>query len=149
MPTSADRGCHVVSVTDLYGRILSFLDRSRYFFFQIPHQLYSRGLVDPVPDPLLLRKSGGAGNQTRTSGSVGRNSDHQTTEAVISLELSLPCLKYILPIFFETSVKRGRIWNKSEIFIKWLFLLCYLRGMLICEYHLRELCEVKNNRPNI
>jgi hypothetical protein len=27
----ADRGCHVVSVTDLYGRILGFLDRSRYF----------------------------------------------------------------------------------------------------------------------
>jgi hypothetical protein len=31
--------------------------------------------VDPVPDPLLLRKSGSAGNRTRTSGSVARNSD--------------------------------------------------------------------------
>jgi hypothetical protein len=30
----ADRGCHVVSVTDPYGRILDFLDRSLYFFFQ-------------------------------------------------------------------------------------------------------------------
>jgi hypothetical protein len=38
--------------------------------------------VDPVPDPLLLRESGSAGNQTRTSGSVARSSDHQTTEAV-------------------------------------------------------------------
>jgi hypothetical protein len=28
---SADRGCHMVSVTDPYGRILDFLDRSRYF----------------------------------------------------------------------------------------------------------------------
>jgi hypothetical protein len=27
----ADTGCHVVSVTDPYGRILDFLDRSRYF----------------------------------------------------------------------------------------------------------------------
>jgi hypothetical protein len=27
----ADRECHVVSVTDLKGRILGFLDRSRYF----------------------------------------------------------------------------------------------------------------------
>jgi hypothetical protein len=27
----ADRGCHVASVTDPYGRILDFLDRSRYF----------------------------------------------------------------------------------------------------------------------
>jgi hypothetical protein len=26
-----DRGCHVVSMTDPYGRILGFLDRSRYF----------------------------------------------------------------------------------------------------------------------
>jgi hypothetical protein len=31
LPTSADRGCHVVSVTDPSGRILGFLDRSRYF----------------------------------------------------------------------------------------------------------------------
>jgi hypothetical protein len=31
LPTFADKGCHVVSVTDPYGRILSFLDRSRYF----------------------------------------------------------------------------------------------------------------------
>jgi hypothetical protein len=28
VPTSADRGCHVVSVTDLYGLILGFLDRT-------------------------------------------------------------------------------------------------------------------------
>jgi hypothetical protein len=27
----ADRGCHVVSVTDPYNRILGFLDRSSYF----------------------------------------------------------------------------------------------------------------------
>jgi hypothetical protein len=26
----ADRGCHVVSVTNPYGRMLGFLDRSRY-----------------------------------------------------------------------------------------------------------------------
>jgi hypothetical protein len=36
--------------------------------------------VDPVPDP-LLRKSGGAGNRTRTFGSVANNSDSWTTEA--------------------------------------------------------------------
>jgi hypothetical protein len=32
--------------------------------------------VDPVPDPLLLRESGSAGNRTLASGSVARNSDH-------------------------------------------------------------------------
>jgi hypothetical protein len=53
VPTFADRGCHVVSVTDPYSRIHGFLDRSRYFFFQAA-QLYSGGWVDTVPDPLKL-----------------------------------------------------------------------------------------------
>jgi hypothetical protein len=44
---------------------LGFLDRSRYYFFQVAPQLSSRGWVDPVPDPLLLRKSGSAGNRTQ------------------------------------------------------------------------------------
>jgi hypothetical protein len=34
LPTFADRGCHVVSVTDPSGRILGSLDRSRYFSFK-------------------------------------------------------------------------------------------------------------------
>jgi hypothetical protein len=38
--------------------------------------------VDPIPDPLVLRKSGSTENPTRTSGSIARNSDHYTTEAV-------------------------------------------------------------------
>jgi hypothetical protein len=59
----ADSGCHVVSVKNPYSRILGFLDRSRYFYFQVAPQLYSRGWVDPVPDALLLRKSGSSGNQ--------------------------------------------------------------------------------------
>jgi hypothetical protein len=32
--------------------------------------------VDPVPDPLLVRKYGDAENRTQTSGSVARNSGH-------------------------------------------------------------------------
>jgi hypothetical protein len=69
VPTFADRGCHVSAWRIPYGRILGFLDRSRYIFLVAP-QLYSRGWVDPVPDPLLLRKSGSAGNRTRTSGTL-------------------------------------------------------------------------------
>jgi hypothetical protein len=53
------RGCRVVD------RIFGCLDRSRYYFFQVASQLYSRGWVDPVPDPLLPRKSTRAGNPTR------------------------------------------------------------------------------------
>jgi hypothetical protein len=43
---------------------LSFVDRSRYFFFQVPPHLSSWGWVDPIPDQLLLGKSGSAGNRT-------------------------------------------------------------------------------------
>jgi hypothetical protein len=74
--TFADRGCRVVSAADPYGRNLDVLDRRCNFLFEVAPQLYSRGWVDPVPDALLLRKSGSAGNRTRTSGSVVRNSDH-------------------------------------------------------------------------
>jgi hypothetical protein len=55
---------------------LGFLHRSHYFSIQVAPQLTSRGWVDPVPDTLLLRKSVSAGNRTRSSGSVARNSDH-------------------------------------------------------------------------
>jgi hypothetical protein len=75
LATFADKECHVVSVTYPYGRILGFVDRSRYFF-QVAPQLFSRGWVDPVPDPKLFRKSGSAGNRTRASRSVARNSYH-------------------------------------------------------------------------
>jgi hypothetical protein len=74
VPTFADRGCHVVSVTDPYARILGFLDRIRCFLFQVSPQLYSRGWVGPVL--LLLRKSDSSWNRTRTSGSVARTTDH-------------------------------------------------------------------------
>jgi hypothetical protein len=63
----------MVSLTGNHGRILAFIDRSRYF-------LSSSSLIvltgDLVPDPLLLRKFGSAGNRTRAFGSIARNSDH-------------------------------------------------------------------------
>jgi hypothetical protein len=76
VPTFADRWCYVVSVTVPYGRTLVSLDRNRYFFFKVAPHLYSRGWMDPVPDPLLLWISDSAGNRTRTSVSVARNSGH-------------------------------------------------------------------------
>jgi hypothetical protein len=96
VPTFLDRGYHVVSVTDPYDRILGFLDRSRYFLFQVAPQLYSRGRIDPVPDPLLLRKSGNAGNRTRTSGSVARNSDHRGGRSIFSYGKALLLLLLLL-----------------------------------------------------
>jgi hypothetical protein len=43
LPTFADRGCCMVSATDPRCRNLGFLHRSRYIFFQVAPQLYSRG----------------------------------------------------------------------------------------------------------
>jgi hypothetical protein len=74
--TSADRGHRIVSAMDPHSRILGLLDHSCNFFFQVARHLYSRGRVDPVPDPLLLRESGSAGNQSQTSESVARNTHH-------------------------------------------------------------------------
>jgi hypothetical protein len=51
----------VVSATDPHGRILGFLDRSRYYFFQTHY--FSENLVGPRIEP-------------GTSGPVARNSDH-------------------------------------------------------------------------
>jgi hypothetical protein len=66
MPILADRG---VSCGQCGGAPtvinLSFLDRSHYFLFQVAPHLCSWGWVDPVPDPLLLRKSGSTGNPIR------------------------------------------------------------------------------------
>jgi hypothetical protein len=77
--TFVDRGVSLVqrdgSSTVVH---LSFLDRRRYFSFNLLLIYPHKGWVDPVADPLLLRKSGSAG----TSGFAARNSDYYTTEVV-------------------------------------------------------------------
>jgi hypothetical protein len=55
--------------------------------------------VDPVPDPLLLRKSGSAWNRTRTSGSVAKNSDRWTIEAVIIISIIIVIINSIAVYF--------------------------------------------------
>jgi hypothetical protein len=53
VPTSVDRGCHVVSATDSYGRILDFLDRSHYFFFQVAPIVLTKLSGTPFSQNLL------------------------------------------------------------------------------------------------
>jgi hypothetical protein len=103
----------IQSARHTYGCILGFLDRNRYFFFQVAPQLYSRGWVDPVPDPLLLRKSGSTGNRTRTSGSVARNwpLDHRGSQILI-----MGNLQSIKLWRLKTALLRAEI----------LWLFCYL-----------------------
>jgi hypothetical protein len=80
VPTFADRGYRVVSATDPHGRILGFLDSKPLLFHSssssvITHEAewtpfqnhyFSENLVVPGIE----------------SGSVARNSDHKTIEAV-------------------------------------------------------------------
>jgi hypothetical protein len=119
VPTFADKWWHVVSVTDSYGRILGFLDPSRYFFFQVTPQLYSRGWVDPVPDPLLPRKSGRAGNRTRTAGSVARNIRPQRWSLFNSKALRSNAFK--LPHILRTSLRLTQFSvSVDSKWIKWV-----------------------------
>jgi hypothetical protein len=85
VPNFADRGCHVVSVTDP-PRPYSWLYRPVLLhFFKVAPQLYSWGSVDLDPDPLILSKSCSTGNRSRTSGSAVRNSAHKTIEVYFLL----------------------------------------------------------------
>jgi hypothetical protein len=77
VPTFVDGGvsCGQRGLSPTAGN-LSFLDRNRYSFFQVALHLCSQGWVDPVPEALLLRKSGSPGIEPGTSGTAARKSDH-------------------------------------------------------------------------
>jgi hypothetical protein len=78
VPTFANRG---VSRSQRGGSLRPLFAFSRLeplLFFQVAPQLCSRGWVDPLPVPLLLWKSGSAGNRSQTSGSVARNSERRS-----------------------------------------------------------------------
>ena len=56
----------------------SFLNRIRYCSYQVATQLYSRGRVDPVPDPILPEKILGYSRESNP-GPLGWQSDMLTT----------------------------------------------------------------------
>ena len=64
VPTFADRGV-TWSAQRIPTAVNLFSGPEPLLFIQVAPQLTSRGWVDPVPDPLLLRKSGSVGNRTR------------------------------------------------------------------------------------
>jgi hypothetical protein len=65
VPMFADRGCHMVSATDPCSRILAFSRPEALVFVPISSSIVFMRLSGPVPDPLLLIKSGSTGNRTR------------------------------------------------------------------------------------
>jgi hypothetical protein len=125
LPIFAERGCLLVSAADPHSRIPRLLDRTRYCFFQVALQLYSRGWVDPVPHPLFLRKSGSTGNWTLTSGSVRRNPDHRSTE-IVSIRLNI--LRDLLSDMIITETRfqsRTKLWAELRRSVSW-YLSCDL-----------------------
>jgi hypothetical protein len=113
----------MASMTDPYGSILGFLDRNRYFLFQVAPQLYSRGWVDPVPDPWLLRKSG---NQTPILQSSSPRPNHCTEWVIFPLEwYSHNTSIYLSFIFPKTQHTKSTIfWNMmscSPLKVNWCF----------------------------
>ena len=62
----------------------SFLNRIRYFSYQVATQSSSRGWVDPVPDPILPEKFLGysRGIAPGTSWMAVRRANHYTKQAV-------------------------------------------------------------------
>ena len=56
----------------------SFVNRIRYFSYQVATQLPSRGWVDPVPDPIFPEKFLGY-SQESNPGPLGMQSDVLTT----------------------------------------------------------------------
>jgi hypothetical protein len=66
-----------------------------------------------VSNPLLLRKSGSAGNRTRASGSVAKNSDH-----AINIFKYLDCIKFLLikrcDLRLRQLVQFARRWSQES-----------------------------------
>jgi hypothetical protein len=86
----------VVSVTDPYRHILDFLD-SCYFSIKYLLSCTHEAVRTPFQTHYLF--FGSAGNRSRASGSVSKNSDHYTTEAVLrGLYLIKFCMKLIAVI---------------------------------------------------
>jgi hypothetical protein len=67
----------VVRAADAHGRILDFLDRSHYYFFQVGSSIVLRRLSGPRYRTTTFSENLVApGIEPVTSGSVARNSDH-------------------------------------------------------------------------
>jgi hypothetical protein len=121
----SDNFCHVVSVTDPYGSILGFLYRSRYVFFQVALQLYSRGWVDAVPDPLLFRKFGSARNRTRKRRLLNTTAQNAKCGPTFLHDPSLKSKAYFL-ISPEIKPKAYRVSLRLERYVDWICCLLLL-----------------------
>jgi hypothetical protein len=75
--------------------------------------------MDPVPDPLLLRKSAAPGIEPGTSVSAAMKSDHWTTEAVfVNTHSFLKCQMFLTDtqfVFFNVEMKLEFFYMNSSL----------------------------------
>jgi hypothetical protein len=120
-------GFRVVSATGPTVVKLGFLDRTRYFFLQVAPQLSSRGWVDPVPGPLLFRKSGSAGNRTRDlliSSQELWTLDHRGGRSLLRMQIRKKCVFIEICIMSQEMNGHWRFWEIMEYILispSWIY----------------------------
>jgi hypothetical protein len=65
VPILTGTGCRMVSITDPYGCWSRSSRQEKLLLFQITPEISSQGWLDPVSDPLLIRKNVSAAYRTR------------------------------------------------------------------------------------
>jgi hypothetical protein len=126
--TFADRRCCMVNVTDSYGRI-PFSRPEPLLFLSSSSSIVLTSRSGPLSNP-LLRKSGSAGNRTRTFGYVARSNES-------CLKLQIKNLYLILSLFYIDNKWKPYYLHSCRFQIQWsanfkfvsflLFLLLILR----------------------
>jgi hypothetical protein len=92
--------------------------------------------VDPVPDPLLLRKSDTAGNLTRTHGFVASNSPLDHRGILISTHLRLRLSNAHFPSGFHASILYAFFFSPSRVTcLAHLILLHLIFLIVLGEYY--------------
>jgi hypothetical protein len=168
VPTFADRGVsHGQRNGSPWPLNLCFLDlEPLLLFIQVAPQLTSRGWADPVPDPLLLRKSGSARNRTRDLCICSqklwpldhRGSHYELTLIFIYLPFTYDWLQYVLFMFvFEACsslkmatfcgrhVQRAVNNNYCAVSWKWNYVYTLSDMWLICILFIfmnADVCEI-------
>jgi hypothetical protein len=130
-------------MTDPYGRILGFLDRSPYFSIKYLLSCTHEAEWTPFQTHYFLF-SGSAGNQTRASGSVAKNTwplDHRGGHLLNKPKLNiLPVIvsgcDFMVRISHDGTPK-GKFWNLPEALYDLstrsaLFSVLGIRKMRIC-----------------
>jgi hypothetical protein len=131
--TFADRGCHVVNVTDPYGCILDFLDRSRYFFFQVAPQFTHEAEWTPFETHCFSRAESSRSYFLADSQSVSQYVLVSSTLVGLTTRyyfLSECCLKFaVLYLLGALSDERTRlqIWYIGNFLIRYTHLDVRLR----------------------